>query len=195
MSPEFDPDQVQRAVDRLRGLGGLPQEKAEALVEAIINGAVEHAFELVNGSGPVPTAMTTSKADQLRWICERAGRLLSQREVEIIFRVTATSARAIVNSMLATYEESLREKFLDRMRSDATVLPTGSSDVGLTWTLRFSESGTYDAAWSELARRGLLPQCEGNAAARRIVISRTVQFEGSAVDPLELLGLEEPANK
>jgi hypothetical protein len=193
MSPEFDTDQVQRAIDRLRALGGLSQENAEALVEAVIAGAVDHAFELVNGSGPVPTAMTTSKADQLRWICERAGRLLSQREVEIVFRVTATSARSIVNSMLATYEESLREKFLDRMRADATVLPTGSSDVGLSWTLRFSESGTYDAAWSELARRALLPQCDGNAAARRIVIPRAVQFEGTAANPLELLGLEEPA--
>ena len=52
--------------------------------------------------------------------------------------------------MLATYEEGLHEQFLERMRADATVLPSGSDEAGLTWTLRFTEASTLDAAWSEM---------------------------------------------
>lgn len=191
---DIDQGQRDRAVERLVQLGGVPTASAEVLVDAAIAGAVDHAFELINGSGPVPTAMTTSKADQLRWVCDRAGRLVSQREVEILFRVTSTTARSILNTMLATYEESLRERFLERMRSDAAVVPSGSQDSGLTWTLRFTEPSTFDAAWSELSRLGLLGQCEGNVAQRKIVVPRTVTIDGSISELLELLGIQHEGN-
>jgi hypothetical protein len=159
----------------------------------MVDGAVEHAFELINGSGPVPTSMTTAKADQLRWICEHLGRLVTQREVEILFRITPASARTILHTMLATYEEGLREQFLARMRDDATVLPSGSEDAGLTWTLRFTEASTYEAAWSELARLNLLRQSDAQASHRRIAIPRVATVGGSKTDVLAALGLSEPA--
>lgn len=189
---KIDLDQHKRAVARLRALGGLSEEGAKALVDAALAGAVDHAFELINGSGPVPTAMTTSKADQLRWICERAGRLIPQREVEILFRITATSARSILNTMLATYEEGLRAKFLDRMRTDATVLKSGTNETGLTWTLRFTEPSTFDAAWSELARLGWLGECEANISQRKVVVPRIVKVNGKNTEVLGALGLENP---
>jgi hypothetical protein len=181
------------AVDRLMTLGGLSKDAATALVDAAVGGAVDHAFELINGTGPVPTSMTTAKADQLRWICDRLGRLVSQREVELVFRITPTSARTILNTMLATYEEGLREQFLARMRADATVLPTGNDEEGLTWTLRFSEASTYDAAWSELARLGLLGEAEGHVSPRKITVPRRAALGGSRnpEDVLAALGVAE----
>jgi hypothetical protein len=192
---QVDPAARAHAVDRLMTLGGLSKTVAMALVDAAVGGAVDHAFELINGTGPVPTSMTTAKADQLRWICDRLGRLVSQREVELVFRITPGSARTILNTMLATYEEALREQFLDRMRSDATVLPTGTDEAGLTWTLRFSEVTTYDAAWTELARLGLLGQAEGNVSQRRITVPRqaSIPGDGKRADVLEALGVPEPA--
>jgi hypothetical protein len=192
---QVDPTARAHAVDRLMTLGGLSKTVAMALVDAAVGGAVDHAFELINGTGPVPTSMTTAKADQLRWICDRLGRLVSQREVELVFRITPGSARTILNTMLATYEEALREQFLDRMRSDATVLPTGTDEAGLTWTLRFSEVTTYDAAWTELARLGLLGQAEGNVSQRRITVPRqaSIPGDGKRADVLEALGVPEPA--
>ena len=62
--------------------------------------------------------------------------------------------------MLATYEEGLREQFLERMRAHATVWAFGSDEAGLTWTLRFTGASTLDAAWSELSLFGLLGQSE-----------------------------------
>jgi hypothetical protein len=191
---DVDPAARAHAVDRLMTLGGLSKTAAMALVDAAVGGAVDHAFELINGSGPVPTSMTTAKADQLRWICDRLGRLVAQREVELVFRITPSSARTILNTMLATYEEGLRQQFLDRMRSDATVLATGSDEAGLTWTLRFSEVTTYDAAWTELARLGLLGQAEGNVSQRRITVPRraSIRGDGKNTDVLAALGVPEP---
>jgi hypothetical protein len=95
--------------------------------------------------------------------------------------------------MLATYEEGLREQFLERMRSDATVLPSGSDEGGLTWTLRFTEATTFDAAWSELARLGLLGQSEAHPAQRKVTIPRRATLGGKAGgDVLAALGVPEP---
>jgi hypothetical protein len=189
---EIDGDQRKRAIERLTTLGGLKQDEAGVLIDAALKGAVDQALELVNGSSAVPTSMTTSKADQLRFICDRAGRMLSQREVEILFRVTATTARSILTTMLATYEESLREKFLDRMRSDAKVLASGTVDTALSWTLRFSESSTFDAAWAELSRLGVLTECDVNAARRTITLPRALTIDEVEIDSLEILGLRPP---
>jgi hypothetical protein len=190
---KVDPVAHAHAVDRLRILGGLSHDRATALVDAMVDGAVDHAFELINGSGPVPTSMSTSKADQLRWICERLGRLVTQREVEILFRITPTSARTILNTMLATYEEGLHEQFLARMRDDATVLPSGTEDAGLTWTLRFTEASTYETALSELARLDLVRQSEAQASHHRVTVPRVAAAGGGKVDVLAVLGLPEPA--
>jgi hypothetical protein len=192
---QVDPAAHAHAVDRLVMLGGLSKSEATGLVDATLAGAVDHAFELISGDGPVPTSMTTSKADQLRWICDRLGRLVSQREVELVFRITPATARTILNTMLATYEEGLREQFLDRMRTDATVLATGSDEEGLTWTLRFSEASTYEAAWTELARLGLLGEAEGNVGQRKVTVPRSARIGGRAkpADVLDALGVPEPA--
>ncbi|MCA1707350.1 MAG: hypothetical protein LC808_30420 [Actinobacteria bacterium] len=187
-----DKDQRDRAIERLVTLGGLSQAKAAALTDAALAGAVDQAFELINGSSAVPTSMTTSKADQLRFICDRAGRLLSQREVEIMFRVTATSARSILTTMLATYEEALREKFLTRMRGDAKVVASGNDDTGLTWTLRFSESSTLDAAWAEVARLGLTGEAEIHTTRRTLTVPRTVSRDSREVNTLDEFGLAAP---
>jgi hypothetical protein len=190
---EVDPAVRAHAVDRLGTLGGLSPEQASALVDAVVAGAVDHAFELINGSGPVPTSMTTAKADELRWICQRLGRLVSQREVELVFRITPTSARTVLNTMLATYEEGLHDQFLQRMREDATVLASGTDEAGLTWTLRFTEATTFDTARSELARLGVLGQSDAHPSQRRIIIPRRAAAGGRTGDVLTALGLREPA--
>lgn len=162
-------------------------------MDAAVAGAVDQAFEFINGSSAVPTSMTTSKADQLRFICDRAGRLLAQREVEILFRVTPTAARSILTTMSATYEESLREKFLARMRADAKVVASGSENSGLTWTLRFSESSTLDAAWAEMARLAIATEAETHASKRTITIPRTITRGSTKLNILDELKLIGPA--
>ncbi len=111
----------------------------------------------------------------MRFVCERAGRLVSQREVELLLRITPRAAQSALVTMLATYEEALRDKFLARFRADAVVIPSGTTDSGLTWTLRFTESTTLDAAWSELTRLGLLAESELNVAQKKVTVPRLVE--------------------
>lgn len=187
---EVDEGERARAVHRLRALGGLDEDEAVRLVDALVAGAVDQAFELVSGAGPVPTTMTTAQADRLRFICERAGRILTQREVELVFRVTHGKARSILSTLTATYEEMLRERFLARMRDDVAITPSGTAEDGLTWSLRFSELTTFDTAWTELVRLGLEAEAEAHATNRALVVPR--RAGPGEVDVLAELGLSPP---
>lgn len=187
-----DPAQREGAIARLVALGGLSQKDAERLVDAALDGAIDQALEMINGSGPVPTSMATSKADQLRFICGRADRLLTQREVEIIFRITATAARNVMATMLATYQEGLREKFLARMRSDVRVSASGTKDTSLKWTLRFSEPGILELAWAEIERLGLAADTVRDTGRKTLVVPRSITDNRKRIDPLKLLGIPKP---
>jgi hypothetical protein len=94
--------------------------------------------------------------------------------------------------MLATYEEALREQFLARMRSDVKVLPTGTDESGLTWTLRFTESSTLETAWGELNRLGLAGDAEVSAARRAVIVPRRSPRGTRSLDVLDQLGLSAP---
>jgi len=189
---EIDPEQLSVAQERLTFLGGLTPERSKSLVEAVIGAATDHAFELINGSGSVPTAMSTSKADQLRFICERAGRLLTQREVEIVFRVTGSAAKTILNVMTATYEQGLQVKFLERMRGDAKIKSTGTTGAGQTWTITFIEESNFDIACNEIIRQGLDGVYSRDEILKKIVIPKFINVDKRKVKTLQMLGLAEP---
>jgi hypothetical protein len=174
------------AVDRLVQLGGLTEAAGGELVDAAVAGAVDQVFEVVNGAGAIPTQVTTMKADQLRFVCARAKRVLHQREVELLFRVPPASARAILTTMRATYEQALTEQFVAAMRADATVKATGSVNEGLTWTITFTEPGTFDTAVKELTRLGVASVADVTPAKRSIVLPQRLADKR---DPLALLGL------
>jgi hypothetical protein len=76
------------AVDRLVTLAGLSRDDAEALVESALKAATDQTLETITGSGPLPSSMTATRAQQLHYVCLNAKRILSQREVEVLFRAT-----------------------------------------------------------------------------------------------------------
>lgn len=53
------------------------------------------------------------------------------------------------------------------MRGDANVKKSGTNNDGLTWTVRFTEGGTFETAWNELQRPGLAGECVVAAALSR----------------------------
>jgi hypothetical protein len=130
------------AVNRLVNLAGLAKENAGVLVDAALQAAVDETLETITGSGPLPSSMTAARAHQLHYVCLSAKRILTQREVEVLFRATPAQARAIMTTMYATYEQALRGHFRDQMIEDAEVVPSGNEEAGLTWTLRFTERST-----------------------------------------------------
>lgn len=183
---------VTKISPRFALLAGLSDDESAGLASAVVLANLDRISFVVAGDSPVPTSMTTMMADQLRFICLRAGRLLTEKEVEIVFRITSATARSVLSTMSATYEESLRECFLARMKQDVQVSPSGTEDDGLTWTLKFTERATYDTAWAEVRRCGLQAVAD-RPAQRTIVVQRIVGDDGT--DVLSTLGIVSPAGR
>ena len=178
------------AIHRFISLAGLGTGEAEDLVDAMLQAAVDQALDIVMGSWPVPSALTTFRADQLRYVCLNVNRALTQREVSVLFRTTSASARTILTTMTATYEEALREKFLAEMRSNASVMQIGSVDAGLGWRVKFTQQSTYDTACSEVERLGYQKLIDADDSRLTIEFDQAGD-DGS--DILALLGLSPPA--
>lgn len=187
----LDPKYEKMAVDRLRHLLGTNAKEAQALFLAMVEGAADQAAETVTGSSAPPSAMTALRAEHLYFVCLRANRVLKQREVEVLWRVKPATAKSILTTMRASYEEAVRSQFADRMRTDAVVEATGSADSGLTWTLRFSDPTNAEFAWSEIQRLALDRDCD--YSGRTVVLPRELRRGKETVRPLEQLGLEAPS--
>ena len=189
---DIDLQKKQEAVERFVSLAGLSPTAAEALVEAALQAAVNQTLDTMMGSGPVPSAMTAIRADNLRYVCLQAGRVLTQREVGVLFRTTPASARSILVTMSAIYEQALHAQFVAEMRGAATVEITGTKDKGLNWTVRFSQRAAYDTARAELERLDLLKFATFDDDAASVEFPQTVKTPHGNINILARLGLDPP---
>ena len=189
----IDPQKTKEAVARFVSLAGLSQSSAEALVEAALQAAVDQALDTMMGSGPVPSAVTAIRADNLRYVCLEAGRVLTRREVGVLFRTTPTSARSILVTMSAIYEQALHAQFVAEMRAAATVEATGNNANGLNWKVRFSQRAAYDTARAELERMDLLKFVVFDDDAASAEFPRTVKNPHGDINILGRLGLDPPS--
>jgi hypothetical protein len=171
------------AVDRLVTLAGLSRDDAEALVESALKAATDQTLETITGSGPLPSSMTATRAQQLHYVCLNAKRILSQREVEVLFRATPAQARTIMTTMYATYEQALRGHFRNQMIEDAEVTPSGKEATVLTWTVGFTERSSYEFALNELDRLGLDRWAIATPSRLTIIFPRSLDREGQKLDP------------
>jgi len=160
-------------------------------VAALLSAAEDQLLETITGAGAVPSNMVGVRAELLYYACTRAERMLEQREVEVLFRTLPANARAILSSMHATYEEALRNQFLARMRRGARVSASGSDEDGLSWTIAFPDTTSYDTAWDELARLDIAAEASGDRRTRVITLPRDLSGDRGA--SLEKLGLTGPA--
>jgi len=190
---DIDLQKKQEPVDRFVSLAGLSNSEAEILVDAALQAAVDQTLDIIMGSGPVPTAMTANRADSLRYVCLQAGRVLTQREVGVLFRTTPANARSILVTMSATYEQALHEEFVAEMRGSATVEQAGTQDKGLKWCVRFSQRAAFDTAGAELERLGLLKFAIFDDDAETIEFDQSVTTPHGEINILARLGLEPPA--
>ncbi len=190
---DIDSQKTKDAVDRFVSLAGLSETSAQALVDAALQAAVDQALDTMMGSGPVPSAVTAIRADNLRYVCLQAGRVLTQREVGVLFRTTPASARSILVTMSAIYEQALHAQFVAEMRAAATVEATGSNANGLNWKVRFSQRAAYDTARAELERMDLLKFVVFDDDAVSIEFPQTVKNPRGNINVLSRLGLDPPS--
>ena len=189
---EATEQRVQKAVNRFKSLAGSPTKEVESLVDALMKAAQDQLLETITGSGPVPSNMVAARAELLYYSCVRMGRILEQREVEVLFRTLPTNARSIMATMHATYEEALREQFLERMRRGARIERAGTDERGLRWNITFSDATNFQTAWDEIQRLGLGDEAGANSRARAIDIPVSANVESETIDTLAALGLPSP---
>jgi hypothetical protein len=189
---EPDP-RTEKAVSRFQSLAGSPTAEANPLVDALLLAAQDQLLETITGAGPVPSNMVAARAELLYYACQRAGRILEQREVEVLFRTLPANARAILAMMHATYEEALREYFLDRMRRGARVASAGTDATGLRWVITFSDGSNFQTAWDEIQRLGFGDDAIPNSRSRAVDIPQSATLDGTTIDTLDALGLARPS--
>ncbi len=194
MVAEGDDPRIEKAVSRFQSLAGSQEVEAEELVQALMSAAQDQLLETITGSGTVPSKMVALRAELLYHASVRAERILEQREVEVLFRTLPTDARAILANMHATYEEALREQFLERMRRGARVTASGTDATGLRWVIAFSDGSNFQTAWDEVQRIGLGDDAVTNSRTRTIDIPQTTRVNDNDIDPLAELGLPRPSS-
>lgn len=186
---EVDLSKRAKAAERFKSLAGLPKEEAETLVDAALQAAVNQMLDTIMGSGPMPSALTLTRADQLHYVCLQAGRILTQREVGVLFRTTPGNARSIITAASATYEEALHAQAIAEMRSDGLATAIGSDTDGFRWRVKFTQSATYNTAHDELERLGLLPWADPKPSTLTIEFDQTIETPSGQDDILEKLGI------
>jgi hypothetical protein len=84
---------------------GARSDSAAALTAAYLDAVERHAFSRTVGPGPVPTSLTSERAELLFEICIRLERVIEDFEIQALFRVTVTQARAMRRMLLATHTD------------------------------------------------------------------------------------------
>jgi hypothetical protein len=103
------------AEDVLRAAG--TTEDLDGLLDAIESAGKKEAFDLIAGTDPIPSNMSDLRALRLRRICETLKRELTTREIQIVFRIGESAARAVDARMRATYPRQMADIRAARMKA------------------------------------------------------------------------------
>ena len=137
-------------------LGGVSSE-TDPVAEGWLRGVVRQAVELNLGTGPVPNTLAALRADLMMHVSMELKRLVTEREAEVMLRLTPTAARSVHRSMKAIYEDLLEEyvwqwtfsgAYLDKNRGSFLTVKGG-------YRVSFPSKDAADAAVAELKRKGI----------------------------------------
>lgn len=173
--------------------GGLADEEAEALVAASVAASRAEVIDHIAGVAPVPSSAVDLRALRLRYICGEVGRMLSRREVELLFRLTPAAADSVIRRMQALYPAAV-EEYLAALVARGSVTATGSAGGGDEgYEIYFPEPAGLEHARQLLDRRRLGDSARLSRQTQTMRVPRTIRDrEGDEHDPLEIFGLDPP---
>ena len=169
--------------------GGLADEDADELVAAVIAAARQEMLDHVVGVAPVPSSAVDIRALRLRYISEALGRMLSRREVELLFRLAPGPADSVIRRLQALYPSAV-EDYLEALVGRGRVTATGTAAGGDEgWEIYFPEPAGLEHA-RQLFDRRRIDDFRIRRSAQTLEVRRTVtDRNGDEHDPLEILGL------
>jgi hypothetical protein len=92
---------LEQVVARRVGVRSDPKQ----LVAAYLDAMVRNAYSRTTDGAPVPTSLTAERSLILIEISRQLNRVIEDFEIQALFRVTLTSARAMRTTLLATYTD------------------------------------------------------------------------------------------
>lgn len=127
---------------------------AAKLMNAYLDATHRHAFARTALPAPVPTTLNVERTALLVELSRALGRVIEDFEVEALFRVTASQARTMRSTLLATYRDVTDELTVEWSLRGAK--SDGRREVdGLTGTaIRFTTEERRDAFAAQMARTG-----------------------------------------
>jgi hypothetical protein len=96
---------LQEAIARRLGA----RSDAAKVTTAYLDAMSHYAYARTAGSGPVPTSLTSERSEILLEICRQLDRMIEDFEIQALFRVTATQARAIRAALQAAHSDDANE--------------------------------------------------------------------------------------
>jgi hypothetical protein len=133
----------------------LPQDwDASELAEAWSKAVMQQAIEANLSTSPPPTTLAGMRADLLMHVCKKLERLVTERETEVILRLSPSGARAVHRQMKANYEDVLYDFILKWALRDAALDGIGKFEGVRGDRVVFSTKDSFDAATTELGRAG-----------------------------------------
>ncbi len=173
--------------------GGLEDEDAETLGAASVAAARAEMVDHIAGVAPVPSSAIDLRALRLRYICGEVGRMLSRREIELLFRLTPSAADSVIRRMQALYPAAV-EDYLAALVARGSVTATGTAAGGDEgYEIYFPEPAGLEHARQLLDRRRLGDFARVSRQTQTMRVPQTItDRNGDEHDPLVLLGLDAP---
>lgn len=173
----------ERFYDRLGG----DKAATDVLAEAWLRGVVRQATELNLAGGPSPSTLGALRADLLMHVSIALGRLVTEREAEVILRLTPAAARTAHRTMKAIYEDLLEDYVWQWTFAGAYLDKKRGSFLGVIdgYRVNFTTKDAADAAVAELRRRGVPVERKTDEPKYRNLL-----YVGKGVD-LAAFGLQE----
>ena len=184
------------AGDILRAAG--THEDLEELLDAIETAAKDEFFDLIAGTDPIPSNMGDARALRLRRICETLRRELTNREIQVVFRIGESAARSVDNRMRATYPrqmDRIKTARIEAMRRGATVHRIHPRDEDERYKVHFAQPSGLGLARELLADANCLRNVE-QPDEEHLILPLSIETPSRRINPLtEVLGLTEPRRR
>jgi hypothetical protein len=150
----MDVDALRRATEKhLQDYAKLPEDSARRLVAAVAEAAQAELLGMISGGEPYPTSMSDLRALRLRYICQAAGRLLTTREVSVLFRTTDSGAQSLLTRMEVLYPAAVAS-YLDNLVAESGHWKLSGNADDPRYLIDFEDLGAWQHAIALLQDAG-----------------------------------------
>jgi hypothetical protein len=179
------------AVAALRDQAALTQAEAAAVVDAVAAVAADEVLEQIAGEEPTTGTAAELRAIRVARICNRVGRLLSAREVEVLLRVPPATARSTLGRVRAGWPSHSDAWIAELVKAQLDKVEDASTDEeGERWRIIFNDNAALGYAAERLRREGMSRDLLISAGKQELLVPKQMRDRrGQLRDPRKVLGL------